>query len=308
MYPTLSLSQIPLDDVLARRLPRRLAHYHLALPIAEDDDGITVAMAYPENARAVTLIEGALGARVLPVRSFPGDLQTAIDRVWQVAADQGAGGLLTWADSEQGRVLAATAAELMAPALAEPVIVCPAETLNDLIDYLQTSGPELLVVHIEAPGVLAELLSRSPVSLLLVRGTPTEPSAMLQLLRGHSPDRKGFDWLLPLARHFHKTVTLLAAAEPSVMDHQHGSPLNSDFADLVLSDNDLHRYGDLLSASGVGGRLKIRQQALTEAVLTETAGLTYNFLAVAVEAYGDFVAALIPRLSPQISFVLIIKP
>jgi hypothetical protein len=53
MYPLLALADISIDPELARRLPRRLAYYHLALPIAQDEDDITLAMAYPENRRVV---------------------------------------------------------------------------------------------------------------------------------------------------------------------------------------------------------------------------------------------------------------
>src|SRR5829696_4660784 len=83
MYPFLSLADVHLDSDIAQRLPRRLAYYHLALPIAQDADGITVAMAHPEYPKVIFVLEAALGARVIPVRSFAETIRQRLDDVWQ---------------------------------------------------------------------------------------------------------------------------------------------------------------------------------------------------------------------------------
>jgi hypothetical protein len=59
MYPNVSLDDFPLDEALARRLSRQLAYYHLALPIGIDDEGITIAMAQPDNVKAREIIQSA---------------------------------------------------------------------------------------------------------------------------------------------------------------------------------------------------------------------------------------------------------
>jgi hypothetical protein len=102
VYPLLSLSQISIDPELARRLSRRFAYYHLVLPIAQDEDKITVAMAHPDNQRVVEVISATMGTAITPVRSRPDDIRRLLDAIWDYEGESGQSGLMYWtADSDR---------------------------------------------------------------------------------------------------------------------------------------------------------------------------------------------------------------
>ena len=70
----------PADSELLRRVDRRVATYYLAVPLAGEDNRVTVATAYPDNADALRMLERLLKAAVVPVSSSEDDLQAAIAR------------------------------------------------------------------------------------------------------------------------------------------------------------------------------------------------------------------------------------
>src|SRR5215475_11955268 len=103
-YPFLSLKWVTVDPSVARRLPRRLAYYYLALPIAHDDDDITVVMAYPDNPNVVTVLQSSLGAHIVPVRGSALEIKSTLDLMWSaftepVESEVGAARILCWGTS-----------------------------------------------------------------------------------------------------------------------------------------------------------------------------------------------------------------
>src|SRR4051794_35746350 len=95
-YPYLSLNRVTVDPDLARRLPRRLAYYHLALPLAEDADELTVVMAHPENQAVVTMLEMLLSAKIVPVLGAAGEIKGALDGVWRHDPDTSVLRIVSW--------------------------------------------------------------------------------------------------------------------------------------------------------------------------------------------------------------------
>ncbi|OGO20919.1 MAG: hypothetical protein A2Z14_01725 [Chloroflexi bacterium RBG_16_48_8] len=73
----LQLEGVPLDTILAKKLPPRLAFSYHVLPLAIERNQITVAMADPENKFAIEAVRSALGANPYIVKSD----QTWIDRL-----------------------------------------------------------------------------------------------------------------------------------------------------------------------------------------------------------------------------------
>jgi nucleotide-binding universal stress UspA family protein len=78
----LSLDKLTADPRLARRFPRDLAHRFHALPIAEQDGCVTVAMADPNDQAARVAVETALGLSSFLVRVDPTVVDALIDAAW----------------------------------------------------------------------------------------------------------------------------------------------------------------------------------------------------------------------------------
>ena len=51
-YLQLDLNSVTIDAQLAHRVPYALSRYYLALPLGQDNGSVSVAMAYPGNAKA----------------------------------------------------------------------------------------------------------------------------------------------------------------------------------------------------------------------------------------------------------------
>ena len=73
--PFLSLKDIDFNPGLAARVPAYLAYYHLAIPVAEEDEQITLWMAYPENPKVISLFVELLGQAVFPVRGSQDEMR-----------------------------------------------------------------------------------------------------------------------------------------------------------------------------------------------------------------------------------------
>jgi len=307
MYPLLSLSQITLNTQLARRLPRRLAYYHLALPIAYDEDHIAVAMAHPDNQAVVKVLEAVLGASVTPVRSAAEEIKRSLDYVWQEDSEAGASTLLYWTDKPECEANVRSYAAEIAAALSLNCEDTQPESMTALLQRSQEVRPALIVCCVADSQLLAQLVNRSTASILLVREAQTLPRNILHVLRGHTPDRRVLDWVIPIAHRDSAPVTLLAAATPS---YGQGSPLLSDFANLLSPNHSAHltEYGQVLASVNVTGRVKIRQGVLEDVIVSELSERSYDMVAIAAEAYGDFVYRVLQRLNGNACAFLVIKP
>ena len=81
-FPFVDLSQVTIDLELARVLPEALARRKLALPFAEKDGEVLVALADPLNIATVDELASRLGKRIQPHLAFSFDLEEAISRAF----------------------------------------------------------------------------------------------------------------------------------------------------------------------------------------------------------------------------------
>lgn len=313
MYPLLTLGGIDLDPDLVRQLPRRLAFYHLAIPIAADDDSITVALAQPENRLAVGVVTTALGKPITPVRSPPDEIRAALYRVWQPgdrAADAHVRRVVVWSDHPARAADAHEAAQFAAPAMGWPIAPLDEISLEDLLGDAAISAPGLIAAAVDDQTRLASLLQQSPAPLWIARGSATPPRAILFVLRGHVPDRQVVDWVIRLAAAGRAQVTVLAAVPPPAAD-AHGNPLESEFAALIAPAHPrgaaVAEIRGALAAAGIEGRFIVQQADLETAVVEALNGGAYDVIAIAVEAYGDFVLRVMAQTPAARAAYLLIK-
>jgi hypothetical protein len=309
LFPFLSLEHVNLDVEIAQRLSRRLAYYHLALPIAEDADGITVAMAHPENANVVRVLEGALNATVIPVRSSASTIREQLDRIWQVQVKPGALRVILWAKNDTAVESAAGYADGLMSALGREAQIerLAAES------FAAGQSADLVIAVAEEHVPEGGALYRSQASLLLLHDAPRPPRAILHLLRGHIPDYRVQDWLVPLAKQHSAEVTLLMGVDGEEADGgQRKKRLVSDLSNILMARDKRQAHimecRRTLQEAGIRGRLKIRQDTLLNAIRAELGERPYDLVAIAAEAYGDFAQEVGALVWPQTSAFLVIKP
>ncbi|MFN8447398.1 MAG: hypothetical protein U0521_02060 [Anaerolineae bacterium] len=300
VFPFLSLQDVDLNIELAQRLPRRLAYYHLALPVAQDGERITVVMAYPENRKVISVLETALDARVMPVRSYAEMIRQALDRVWQIPHAAGALRVVHWAETADDlhRSAGYVATTLDALERDSRIEQVTSET------FPRDAETDLVVVASANAQSLNELF-RIQASLLILHHPLRPPRAMLQVLRGHIPDYRVLDWLVPLAQRNSAEVTLLMGVDEN-------RPVVSELGALLMSQDKRQAHiaecRHTLSEMNITGRLKLRQETLLNAVRDELAEQPYDLVAIAAEAYGDFAYEVGTVVGAQTPAFLVVKP
>lgn len=307
MYPFLSLADIHLDTDLAQRLPRRLAYYHLALPIAQDADGITVAMAHPDNPKVISVLERALGAQVIPVHSFAETIREQLDRIWlneqpsSNSVDPSTGFRVThWAASLDARNRSLGYVSEFLAALGREAQVVPS-TAGEF-----AANSDLIIAVVDA-SMPPSALFRTRASLLIVQNPTVFPRSVVHILRGHIPDYRVLEWLIPLARYGHGDVSLFMS-----VDGETNTPLVSDMSSIMLAQDKRKLHMDecrrLLSGAKIPGRLKIRQGEPLRSIRDELSEHPYDLVAVAAEAYGDFAQQVGEVVRSTPAAFLVIKP
>ncbi len=305
MFAFLSLEKIDLDLQLARQLSRRLAYYYLALPIAQDADGITLAMAHPENHQVVEVLETALNASVIPVQSYPEMIRQRLDEVWQCPQRGGVLEICCWGRSVEALDAASVYVEAMVTACGRMATV----ERQVAPDGSFAPGMADLVVIADEP--LPADLFHTSASLLILRQPmrdPSLPHSMLHVLRGHVPDHRVLDWLIPLAERECECaeVTLLMG-----LDDAGKRPLVSDLALVLSAQDERHQHvsecRERLNAAGIGGRLKLRQGAALDGIADELCEHHYDLVAIAAEAYGNFVNRVWEEVQGRTSAFLVIQ-
>jgi len=315
MYPFLSLKQIAVDPALVRLLPRRLAYYHLALPIARDDDHITVAVALSDNPKVIALLGAALNAPVMLVRSPQDEIKAILDTVWQAQGDIHQPNILAWVDSSAQQSDVRPYAELFAAAFsAETTIIDSNHSTLETALQIVSEGYFSLLVANESSNELPSLLNRAQSPILLVQGEQRSIQKVLVVLRGHTPDRSVLDFIMPLVKFYHAQITLLAVAQP-VSEHI----TTSNISDLLSTNSSFGAHIEdcvnLLNEAHIPGQLKLRQGVTLnpeDEIATEASQDQYDLIAIAAEAYGDFVYNVLTSIQEHASVkrcpLLIVKP
>ena len=316
IYPYLSLKELKIDPQLAWRLPQRLAYYHLVIPIAEEEDSITVAMMHPENETAVNIVRNVLNTPIVPVRSDPDDIKRALDTIWYDRHEGQPLHVLVWSPDAERAKWCSEQATLFADALG--AAVTRLESTSSLTATLQMAREgqyNLLVTDLPNHDQLSALLNQSPTSMLLVRGAARPIRRILHILRGHAPDQNALSWLLPLAQQQNAGVNLLTSAL-SNQSAPISSLLTSSFADFLLPKTESGQHvlncAAMLSEAGIEGHSIVRQGLPEQVIAAEINSDQYDWVAVAAEAYGDFVNRILAGVQwnqlVTTRAILIIKP
>ena len=177
-YPYLSLDQVPIDAELVRRLPRKLAYYHLALPLAIEGDEVSVALAYPDNALVLDVLEGILGAPIVPVQAEATHIRAVLDRVWQ-HIERPAPHILSWGSDTSAAEWARVVADGLAPIFGARVTDLRENEAETVIALSQHDQFTFTVISSVADVPPIDLVRHAATPILLLQGGQAHKAARL---------------------------------------------------------------------------------------------------------------------------------
>jgi hypothetical protein len=294
------------DNALLERVDRRVARYYLAVPLAGEDNRVTVATAYPDNAAALRVLERLLRADVVPVSSAEGDLRAVIDRLYPVAAPA-QGNILAWADDPAWEAAVAATAQAHGEAAGCGVDILPSATpLEEVLAAAWSTNARLLVAHAGDDETLAWLVHRSPASLLVVRGEFTGIDQVLVALRGYGSDLETLDRIRPLLAHEDAGATVLPLSRSAT------SRLNDLLAEDSPAKQHLQAFLSEPNRQSVRVEIRLSQGDAITQIVGELAQGGYGMLVIAAEAEGRFVWQVLSRIEREGVWpgrpVLVVKP
>jgi nucleotide-binding universal stress UspA family protein len=289
----LTLTDLTSDRTLLGRLPPDLAQRYHALPVAEDDGRITVAMADPTDRAAREAIIAALAPAVGDVDSpssvciVQGD-RAAIDAILAQlrpgtrAADSG---YLLHAQTagagpgqnpslEYGEALAKLLRLRLVSAGAMPEGVHPAVPVLVVVPW--TDVPSI-------PHLLATVAAGDPDALLVARQPHWPLRRLLAVIRGDDVDAATIDWVVRLAEPSRAAVTVLAVVPASAaLRAEEGMP--ALLTARTALGRRLRQAAQRLAAMQAEGRLHLCQGAAHEEIERELREAEYDLLIVGTRA------------------------
>jgi hypothetical protein len=311
MVPTLQLdlNAVTIDVPLAQRVPYALSRYYLALPLGQDNGSVSVAMAYPENAKAQQVLSRLLRAQIVPVFTPTEQLLPALERVYG-SQNRENRAVLAWYMQPEWETAVMTTTSMLSETLHISVDTYSSANLNlnEVFTLAATGEYELIIVPSPAPPVLATFLDQVATPLFFVRGEQSTIKRILLVMRGFASDERTLDWLTPFAWSQQATITLLPLVNGS------GFGLGQYLHQESSAGQHLDRCLRRLHADGITVNLKFRQGNLVQQVVEEISQSTntYDLLAIAAEDAGDFVHQVISAVDQNDVFgdrpIFVLKP
>lgn len=296
----LELDNLAADPTLAQRLPRDLAWRCHALPLAEDNGRITVAMADPEDAEAREAVVAALGPSSCVVRGSPLAIDALLTEVWGNGAGQHLrlkicafpdplpDGLWDYSQA-LGALLGAhlgrmsTAGDLSALTKEGGHADC------DLVVFGQRCHPLIrcLLSRPATEGGPALRKGAFPFGILVAQQPRWPLERILLVVCGESADDVAVDWVLRLARPSAAAVTALAVVPPVPAMYHGLSGMRQGLAALLATDTALgrqmHHVARRLADCKVDGTLRLRQGVPDQQICREVVEEEYDLIVMATE-------------------------
>lgn len=287
-FPELDPNLVKPDPDLARRVPYDLAMYYLALPLAQENGSVSVAMAHPENEAARATLHDLLRAKIVPLRGQSDTIRTAIKQVHQAKSPVSAR-ILTWsANPDLAPVVRQTAVMVgnCLPTIV-PVFDAGQVTLATVLSAAGAARPALTIIAPPPDQPVETLLRVASAPLVLIRGPFRSPRQVLVVVRGFASDDLLLELAAPVLRKVATRVVLLPLYDES-------APALDQF---LCADGPARQHLDgllqRLDKEHIDAALRVRSGDPVSQVVTELRQGDYDLLVIAAEASGQFVARVL---------------
>lgn len=273
----LELNKLETIPRVARLLPFELASRLHALPVAEDGQGITVAMANPYDKKAREAISAVLGPSVCFVRANDKAINRLLVKFWK-KEDEHSLELLLWLPTNSSAIQIITYAKHLASLLGAHIsqleippngsdsslaLSFEIEHKNADIVFLGELNRSLIEKFVEEPA--KKTYTNQFLSSLLVVREPRWPiKGILLVLRNDASDETALYWTLSLARPTRAEVTILPITLPTPIINDWDFCIWCSIDTFLTSDTEwgknLRLAAQQLVSSEISGTIRLRQE------------------------------------------------
>jgi hypothetical protein len=273
----LELLHLEAVPAIAGLLPSKLARRYHALPLAEDGERITVAMANPEDQEARQVISGILGPAVCFVRADKKVIDRQLAKFWEKELGK-KGKYLIWnsQDSSWAELQAYSEHFINLIGALSNILDTPDNGVNSCLALLleiEKIEPDLVILSGMDFTHLNRLIrnqskkgsaQRIPSSIFVVRQSRWPIKNILLGLSHEGDDESAVDWTVDIACASRAEVTILALTQPMpiIRDEDFRTRCRIDTA-LSLDTRigkKLRRVAQHLVSAGVNGIFHFRQE------------------------------------------------
>jgi len=334
LYPSpqaLTLDKLTVNHKLARRLPSTVAFRYHALPIAKENDHITIAMANPYDNVAREAIATSLGMQPYVVQGNQAAIDKRLAEVWPDEARYTSLNIMTCCQASpianEVKAYAEYIGDLLGSNLAyfqldEATTISfdkqieEASRKQDLVIFGEPDQPLIKQIFSGPAGCrMTELLHSS----ILVARQPRRPlQKILLITRGYQTDDLAVKWLIRLAQPSDAIATVLALVPPtSAMCQRAATCMPHGVADWLATDTplgyQLRQVARQLVNWEINGALHFRQGSPGQQIQREIAKVDYDLIVITADPndwwlrrlLGEIVYPLLHRVDRP---VLIAKP
>lgn len=298
----LTLDGLTVNLTVARRLAPVMACRYHALPVAEANGRITVAMADPDDPVAREAVVSALGAPAYVVRGNPAAIDALLAELWPGVLQRSPRLLVCTHSSPATDEVSAFALALGDLLDARIGHFNPKTGTKDPCEALarevERSGYDLVVWGEPEQSLSQRLLSgpaycqaieQVPTSLLMVRRPRLPLGRLLLVIRGEDIDSLAMNWTVRLAQPSGAAVTVLAVVPPVPAMYDGWARMQVGLDALLTTDTALgqqmRRVGRCLVDWEVEGRLQLRQGEPQVQIQYEVAEGDYDLIVVATKSH-----------------------
>ena len=313
-HPThLTIDNFIVNRTVARRLSPTVAFHYHALPIATENDHITVAMANPNDKIACTAIADSLGAQPYVVKGNQSTIDQQLAEIWPDVVLHESLKILTYHQdspiSNDVKRYAEYVGSMLNGQLAYFQLGQTHADFKDLVEQA-SCGQDLVIIGEPEQPLIKKILSGPvgckaaewvPTSVLVTRRPRWPLKRVLFVTRGYQTDNLAVDWLIRLARPSQALATVLALTpNSSVMCQRASTTMPRGLADWLESEtplgHQLRRISQQLTNWEIQGRLRFRQGTLARQIEQEVAEGDYDLVVIAAEPNDWWERRLVGRV------------
>ncbi len=294
----LEIRELRIRPHLARRLPASLARRYHAIPVAEENGHITVAMADPDDLRARKAVVSSLGLDACLVKGNGVDIDALIEQIWSGNSHNPPTlELLVYAPPRR------TVQEYSSRGVDAGEVCAYARALGSLMNAHVTHFPTGLPPNTQALIKEARcldcdllvcgapersLFKRLPASLLVVPSSRLPLKRILLLVKGQVGDEIGLDWVLRLARPSRAHVTVLAVLPPVPLMYRGLALLQYGLPELLATETALGRQlrqvAQKLADGEIEGTLRLRTGTFEMQIQAELWTTSYDLVVLPADS------------------------